>query len=145
MNIVTAVSRELRSTSSVMAVVDEIGKHLVPGDVDGTGLVKVGIQLMGTWHLNMQTTKQPRLRLVVAADASRTDGKKTVDNAYDRAYAAWLAIDAVMHRPTHEAVVWGGEGGALILGSNRGNEPSPTERPDASSAFLTCSYNIKTL
>lgn len=143
MNIITAVTRELKTHPSVTSLAT-VGKHLVPGDVDGSGLVKLAVQAMGSWYTCESSARFPRLRIVVAADPSRTGGQKVSENAHDRALAVYKAVDDILHRTTRETVVWGGPDGVLVLGSNRANEPSFVERPDASdTALMTCSYNLK--
>jgi hypothetical protein len=142
LNIVTAVARELKSHSSVTSLAT-VAKHLVPGDVDGTGLVKVAVQVMGSWYATPQSARFPRLRIVIAADASRVVGLKTSENAHDRALEVYRAVDEILHRETREAVVWGGSAGVMVLGSNRAAEPSFVERPEQAGSFLTCSYNLK--
>ena len=142
MNIITAVVRELKTHGSITSL-GTLTKHLLPGDVDGTGLVKATVQSMGFWAVNESSAQFPRLRIVIAADASRSGAARTTENAHDRALAMYAAVDAVMHRTTREDVVWGGEAGVRVLGSNRAAGPSFVERPEAESALLSCSYNLK--
>lgn len=142
MNIITAVTRELRSHASVTSLAT-VAKHLLPEDVDGTGLVKLTVQAMGSWYATPQSARFPRLRVVVVADAARVTGQKVVENGHDRALEVYKAVDDVLHRETREAVVWGGPDGVLVLGSNRSNEPSFIDRAESSAALLTCSYNLK--
>lgn len=142
MNVITAVARELKTHSSITSL-GTVAKHKLPGDVDGNGLVKASVVSMGFWYYDESTALFPRLRIVIAADASRTAGVRTSENAEDRAMAMYTAIDAVMHRPIREDVIWGGTGGVRVLGSNRAAGPSFVDRPDAEGVLLTCSYNLK--
>lgn len=145
MNIVTAVTRALKADSLVVSLATGgIAKHAINGDVEGTGKVKVAVLAHGSWFATQQTARFPRLRILVAADQTRNGSlDKTAEDAHDRALQTWQAIDAVLHRPTSETVVWGGAGGVLVLGSRRANEASFVDRQDAESAWLVCSYHLK--
>lgn len=145
MNIVTAVTRALKADPLVVSLATGgIGKHAVPGDVEGTGKVKVAVLSMGSWFATQQTARFPRLRVIVAADQTRNSSlDKVAEDAHDRAMQCWSAIDAVLHRPTNETVVWGGASGVLVLGSRRATEASFVDRQDAESAWLVSSYHLK--
>lgn len=144
MNIVTAAAREARSHSTVTTLATGgVHKHRFPEGLEGTGQVAISIRLGGNWARSLQTAHFPRLIVVAQADPSRDATDQIAEDAEDRAIAVLTALDHVFHRPTREAVWWGGSGGVLVLGSQRETEPAPVNRPNVKSQWFQCVYDLK--
>lgn len=144
MNIVTASARTARADSTVAALATGgVHKWKFPEGLEGTGLVALSIRLAGSWHHSLQTARYPRLIVVAQADPSRDGSDQIVEDAEDRAVAILNALDHVFHRPTREAVLWGGPGGVLVLGSERETDPSPVNRVNVKSQWFQSIYDLK--
>lgn len=145
MNIVTAVRRRLRQESGLTGLA-RVDKFRLDRDVSGTGDLAVVVSLNGSWRETHQTAQFPRIGITIYADVSRdSSGEVTAEDAEDRIIAAWKQVDAVLHRPTMEAVWWGaaGESGVLVLFSNRETELSPIDHPVATTRVMRATYDLK--
>ena len=143
MNVITAVAKEVKSQSSVTALA-RIDKFKLEKEVLRTGKVAVVIGAVGSWATEIHSAKFPRVAVRIYADPTRdVGGRKTVEDAEDRAMKVWTEIDRILHRTTKARVVWGGANGVAVLGSQRESEPSFIEHPSEDVALLNAIYNLK--
>ncbi len=80
--------------------------------VEGSGLAAAVLSAEGGWTRpnRHNTASFPRLVVAIYADPTRgSNGEIVRYDAEVRARRAWLAFDAVLHRPTGFSEVWGAE------------------------------------
>lgn len=129
MEIDTAVRRLLLTKSAVTGYVQtKVFKNELLEHVDGTAGRAVVVRKAVGWAPpdRTQSSEYPTLVIECWADVDRDPQtrEKTVDNAVDKAYALYRAVDPFLHRIRDE--VWGAGGtdpGARVITSVRAGEP----------------------
>lgn len=109
------------------AIQFECFEHDLPFPVEGTGTVMAAVRDGGVWGggLDYHSTYKKVLTILLYADCSRTDdGLPYADDAGQRAWQAWAAIDASLNDIAHRWVA--------VVSSARQGAPSiyPLENSD---------------
>jgi hypothetical protein len=146
MNVITAVSKELKSVPAVTSLMTGgIWKHVFPKAIDGTGQMQLMVKVGGTWFRDYESTAEfPRLQVVIMADDARDIAdRRLVENGADRCLVGHKEVRSVLHRPQGGDVFWGGTNGLRILGSHCDAEPSQVNWPNSKASVFMAVYRLK--
>lgn len=110
-----------------LAVTAQCFEHDLPFPIEGTGTVMAAVRDGGIWGggLDYHSTFKKVLTVILYADCSRTDdGLPMADDAGQRAWQAWAAIDESLNDVAHR---W-----LAVVSSARQGAPSiyPLENSD---------------
>ncbi len=117
MEIETAARRRYLQDPTVQGyVTGKVFKHSLLERVDGTGGRALVVRRSNGWAQadNTQSSEYPILVVDCWADRTRSpEGDPLGDDAIDKAYALWRAVDSITHRVRDQW--WGGGGSDLGL------------------------------
>jgi hypothetical protein len=117
--------------------------------VQGSGRGSLVISTPGSWAAanTYNTLRFPRLQVEVYGDIDRDEvAGPFYRSAQKKAEDIWVVADALLHRPGHRNMHWGGSSGTLrIVSSVRtSGEPDRSEVPDVDGVWrLLASYALE--
>lgn len=132
MNIESAARRHFLSDNTVNGLVaGKVFKWWLREKLDGTGGLALVVSRQPGWATPdpVKTSHFPVLRIRSYADHTRTaQGEIAEMDAADKAYALNDVVDRLIHGV--RGVVWGGDGGCLIVACSRWQEATLTRKDD---------------